>query len=325
MDLTFGLKYIEFKIMTKYIVLACFFIASCQGETCQNLDKQSCEVLRDFTVADQNNELHFNHQCSDLDNHNGHHQAAYVFFEKTEPDEQYKALVLAEVSVGWIGYHPSAQPVFSNTEDVDPSAKGIFLNLERLQIQDLDEWAGQAFSIALQLRNQRTKQTVTGDFSTTFSYSYSGGGYPEDIKYMLPNTGDLFWEKLKEPKEDNQTEASFCFSCEEGSSTQRENEYKASSMIDINSPKIAHPEDPHSLYLILKNETTGATIELKGPVVQNLKKLLDSKYSGPRILTWQVLSPWQEGGIWDQIFDSFRYGDCIYLRRQAKKEFSLRF
>ncbi len=309
--------------MTKYILIAGFFItSSCQAGDCGDLNKQTCEVLKDFTVVDKNNELHFNHLCSDLDNHNGHYQTAYAFFETAKSGQQYKALVLAEVSVGWIGYHPqpAQQSTNSNTEDVGPEIKGIFLDLERLQIQSLKEWAGQAFSIALQVRNNRTNQIITGKFSKTFSYSYSGGGYPKDQEYILSNTGNLFWEKLKEPEDEDKPT---CPSCEK--ENQRENEYKSSSAIDINSLKITHPEDPHFLYLILKNETTGATIQLEGPPIRNLKKLWSIKYSGAQVLTWEVLNPWQEGGLWDWMSDAFQYGDCIYLRKQAKKEFSQRF
>ena len=313
-------------INPKYYIIACFFITpSCQGGVCEDLNKKSCEVLKDFTVADRNSELHFNHTCSDLDNHNGHYQSAYAFFEKADTGKTYKALALAEVAVGWMGYHPSAQPPSSGAEDANPSARGIFLELTRLQIQSLGEWAGQAFSIALQVRNNRTNQTATGEFSKTFSYSYAGGGYPEDKPYTLSDTGNLFWEQLKEPEEDSQTETNSCVSCENEPESQRQNEFKTSSAIDISSPKIAHPEDPHSLYLILKNESTGAVIPLQGPVVLNLKQLWSMEYSGSRVLTWEVLNPWQEGGLWDLISDAFQYGDCIYLRKQAKKEFSLRF
>ena len=313
-----------------FILFLLFFTGSCYAGDCDDLNKNTCDILKNFTVADTNNELRFNHPCSSLDNNNQHYRTAYAFFEATgSGTEDYKALILAEVGIGWIGSSPNFTP---KNGELPPAEKGIFLDLQRMQIQSLEEWAGAPFTIALQVRNNRTNKVVTGPASKTFFYSHQGSGYPEDKPYTVATTGNLFWEQLKEPEEeekeekDSQTEAQFCAEdCNSPDRNARRNEYRGSQGIDLMSTKIPHPKDPHTLYIVLKNQKTGAEIKLQGPIIEDLKSQWDIKYSGPQKLSFfDILWPFQEGGLWDYIGDAIKYGDCIHLRKQAKKEFSTR-
>ena len=306
--------------MVKYIVVLFFLCSSYTGyaEDCKDLNKDSCPVLKDFIVADQNNELHFKHLCSDLDHHNYHSQGAYAFFEKVDSDKKYKALVLGEVSVGHMGW--------AGVED----QKGIWFSMEKMQLGSLNGWADDSFSLALRMRNTRTKQVVTGEFSNTFYYSYRGSGYPTDERYSVSKEGKWDWEQYQEPEEEKaeaQTEAqATCISCEEpGGKVHRTGEHKMSKGMYIGSSKITHQQDPHILYIVLKNERTGEEIQLQGPVLKNLETYMNIEHSGPRVLIWGVLNPNQEGGLWDVISDAYKYNDCIYLRKQGKKEFAVRF
>ena len=307
--------------MIKYIfvfLVLCFVPISCHTAGCEDLDKNSCSVLKDFIVANKNTELHFEHLCSELDHHNYHNQGAYAFFEKIDFSQKYKALALGEVSIGHIGW--------AGVND----KKGIWFDIEKMQLESLNEWANDPVSLALRVKNTRTNQIVTGEFSNTFSYSYKGSGYPTDKRYSVSKEGQLNWEQLKEPEEENaeaQTEAQAnCISCEEpDGKAHRKGEYKISTGMYIESSKISHQKDPHILYFVLKNERTGEEIQLQGPVLNNLKAYMDIKYSGPRVLTWEAFMPNQQGGLWDFIFDARKYNDCIYLRKQGKKEFAVRF
>jgi len=37
------------------------------------------------------------------------------------------------------------------------------------------------------------------------------------------------------------------------------------------------------------------------------------------------MNPFQKGGLWDWFSAGYRYGNCIYIGKFAKKEFSTRF
>ncbi len=305
-----------------FLVFMFLFVSSiCHAGGCRDLNPNTCSILKGFTLADTNNNLHFNHRCSELDHHNNRDKRAYALFEKMDASRTYKALVLVEVSVGWMGW------IQSNSKD-NPEGipSGINVDLQKLRIESLDEWGDDAFSLALQLKNTRTGETVTGNFSQTFFYSYQGSGYPTNNKYTL-SKGTLNWENFIEPEnEDSQTEAqAVCVSSCGESQAIRRNEYKGSNGIYIGMEKITNPEDPHTFYLIIKNEKTGDSIKLQGPAIKNLKSVQDIEYTPPQMLTIGFLNPFQEGGLWDYISDAFRYGDCIYLRKKAKKEFSSRF
>ena len=296
--------------MMKYIVVFLFLCSApigCYAVACENLDKNSCSVLKDFIIADKDNELHFNHLCSELDHHNCHSQGAYAFFEKVDSDQKYKALVLGEVSIGHMGW--------AGVDD----KKGVWLSIDKMQLESLNGWANDSFSLALRMRNTRTNQVVTGDFSNTFFYSYRGSGYPTDERYSVSKEGELDWEQFKEPEEEKAEAQSA------GGEVYRTGEHKMSKGMSIGSSKIAHQQDPHILYFVLRNERTGEEIQLQGPVLKNLETYMNIEYSGPRVLTWEVFMPNQQGGLWDLIFDAHRYNDCIYLRKQGKKEFTVRF
>ena len=293
------------------------FLSACYAGDCDNLNPKTCSVLKDFVVADSNREIGFKHLCSTLDKNDGFSRSAYAFFEKQDKHKKYKALVLGEVEAGWV-----------SSPDPQTDIIGFSLTLEKMQVEQLTEWAGQLFSIALEVKNKNTKQVVTGAPSSTYFYSHQGIE-PVDKQYTISDKGHLNWEKLIEPEEEQknkQTEAGTCVACEkEPIEAPKRNEYKGSHFIQVDKNHIKNPENPHTLYLVLKNKNTGETIKLRGPDISNLAELFKSKFSRPRVLTWEVLNPLQEGGLWDVISDAFKYGDCIYLRKKAKKDFDKRF
>ena len=303
-----------FLLKVIFILTVYFFVQLSWAEACKTLDRSSCSVLKDFVVADQNKDLEFKHLCSELDHNDGFSRSAYAFFEKSG---KYKALVLAEVEAGWV-----------SSPDPHTDLIGFSLILEKMRLEQLSEWAGQPFSIALELKNKKTKQVITGPPSDTYFYSHQNID-PVDKKYSISKKGHLYWEKLIEPEEeqkDRQTEAGTCVGCDKGLvEAPKRNEYKGSEFIQIDKNRIKNLEDPHTLYLVFRNETTGEKIKLKGPDIKNLVKLFNTKFSRPRVLTWEFLNPLQEGGLWDLIADTVKYRDCIYLRKQAKKDFNERF
>ena len=281
-----------------FVLLSLSYACNVTAESCKGLNKNSCSVLKDFTVFDTKQKMNFNHLCSELDHEHKVSRRAYAFFEKDHSDRDYKALLLGEVFVGWVNYH----------------VKGLSFSIEKMRIESLANWAGDSFSIALQMQNSRTKQEIIGPFSKTFFYSdsKSSGSYPEERQYTLSDEGSLYWEKLIEPEDENKKA--------------RKGEYKGSEGIYVSSLEATSLEDEHSLHIILKNTKTGFTIKLQGPALNGLKSLLDVEKPVLRVLGfWETMNPFQKGGLWDWLKTGYRYRDCIYLRKFAKKEFSIRF
>jgi len=282
------------------VLLSLSYACSVTAESCNDLNRNSCSVLQNFTVFDTKQTMHFDHFCSELDYKSKVSRQAYAFFEKDHSDKNYKALLLGEVFVGWV---------------VGPRGriKGLGLHIEKMQIESLTDWAGDSFSIALQMQNSRTRQEITGRFSETFFYSDGFSSYPEDRQYTLSDKGGLDWEQYIESEENKNKKA--------------QKEHKGSEGIYIYSHQVTYLEDEHKLSIILKNMKTGSTIRWQGPILKDLKTLLDiEKPDGPRVLGfWETMNPFQKGGLWDWFSTSYRYRNCIYIRKFAKKEFSTRF
>ena len=291
------------KAVPFFVLLSLFYTYSTTADSCKDLNKNSCSVLKDFTVFDTKKEMHFNHFCSELDYKREVSRQAYAFFEKNHSAKNYKALLLGEVFAGWV-------------PGPDAYQKGLGLSIEKMQIKSLTDWAGDSFSIALQMQNSRTRQEITGPFSATFFHSKSkdsgSHSYPEDKQYTLSDEGSLDWERFTEPKDKNQKA--------------HKKEYKGSKRIYVYSRELINLEDEYRLNLILKSIKTGSTVKLQGPTLKGLKSLLNIE--GPVFRTlgfWEAMNPFQKGGVWDWLRTGYRYKDCIYLRKFAKKEFSTRF
>ena len=77
---------------------------------------------------------------------------------------------------------------------------------------------------------------------------------------------------------------------------------------------------------MLENARTNERLTLEGPVVENLLSLLQIEKPQSGVLSFaQAMNPLQRGGIWDWLRTTWRYGDCIQLRKQAKRELDRRF
>ena len=218
----------------RVLFLLIFFVNACQGGGCKDLDEQKCSALKDFVVFDQNHPLDFNHLCSEVGHHFNASWQTYAFFEKSQPDKNYKALMLAEVAVGWI-----RGPIGPN---------GISIQMEKFQIESLSDWAGENFSLALQVTNLRTGDTVTGDSSKSFSFSNPGGVDGGTQNYSLSEKGDFEWEKFTEPEE-KKTKGTV---------------YKHHDEIHVIAKTISYPEEsPGSFH---------CTAKLKNPIPTDIKR-----------------------------------------------------
>ena len=280
-----------------FLFICIFFFNACGSGGCEDLNDDKCTVLKDFVVFDSTHPLNFNHLCSEVDYQFSASWQSYAFFEKSQLSEKYKVLILAEVSVGWI-----RGPMGPN---------GINIRMEKFQIENFFEWAGESFSLALQVTNLRTGKSVTGDFSEIFSFSRPGGFDGGTSRYALFEDGSFYWEKFIEPEEQKDSQ---------------ENIYYHTEDIQVIAENIPHPEDSQSLAIVLQNSKTQSQLVLKGPVLNDLKSRLQIENPKPQTLGFlQTINPFQKGGLWDVLQTGYRYRNCIYLRKKAKKEFDIRF
>ena len=277
-----------------YLLFFILLLNTCSNEACKDLDNTNCSVLKDFVVFDQNYPLDFRHMCSEVENESPAWQA-YAFFEDLH-SKNYKALILAEVAVGWI-----RGPIGPN---------GINIQMEKFQIESLSTWAGKSFSLALQVTNRRTGKNVTGDFSESFSFSKPGGSGGGQKDYSLSEQGNFEWEQFTEPEEKKSKDTT----------------YKHHEEIQVIADNILHLEDPQALSIVLRNSSNQSKLILKGPVLNDLKSSLEIENPKAQTLGfWQTINPYQEGGLWHWLSTGYHYKDCIFLRKKAKKEFEIRF
>lgn len=266
------------------------------GGGCKKLDKTKCDVLKDFTVFNQNHTVHFNHKCSEL-GYKQNYVFTYAFFEKTDPNSSYKVLALTKLLVGWVGNLSNIQ-------------KGIAVSLSKFQMAGFNDWAGDNFAFALKVHNLRSGQEFFGPFSEIYydqSQPYDGNAYRGKTNYQISSNGDFYLESIIEDRNKNNTA-------------------KMSETIKIPAQQIDSLEDPLQLYLIIKNQNKNSYILLKGPKLQNITNLFNIKKPEMKVLgLLESFNPKEEGGVIAWYRDSARYGECIYQRKWAKKEFEKYF
>lgn len=266
---------------------------SCQSEgNCKKLDKETCPTLKNFTVFGKNDVLHFDHLCSEMQP-GLNFREAYAFFEQQSSKNNFKALALGQVQVGWYGVQK----------------KIVGLSLEKLHLQSLKGWENDYFALAVKTKNTRSHREASGNFSEHFLYSISPGGAGfQNIKYQMSETGSFEWERFSEKRTGVKTV------------------YKDSKDLHVNAVQLDSLKDEQQIYLMIKNKRTGAVFDLKGPTLKNLESLLDIKKPEVRELNFlEALNPFDEAGIVGFYINSYRYRNCIYLRKRAKKEFIERF
>ena len=246
-------------------------------------------------VFDRDHPFSFDHLCSELGHGYGAYRQAYAFFEKRSPEGRYEALVLANVSVGWI-----AGP---------PGPNGVSLIIEKKRLALPPEWYDATFGLALQLVAVKTQQAITGPVLTRYVRVASGQGGEKE--YRLSATGELDWVRFMEPEE---------------RATQADKTHRHPPELRLYGKDIPGLEGDYALNLVLENTRTRVRVTLEGPVLENLPNLLQIKKPQSGVLGFaQALNPLQKGGVWDWLRTGWRYRNCTQLRKQAKQELDRRF
>lgn len=249
------------------------------------------------TVFDREHPLRFDHRCSKPDLGPEGVWQAYAFFEKPPSEDRYKALGLANVQVGWIA-------------GLD-GPNGVALDIQKKRLALPLEWYGDTFGLALRLVNVKTQQAITGPVSTSYLHDVPGDPVQYPKEYQLSATGELDWVQFVEWGESNAKSVGG---------------YNYSHNVHVYSRDISGLEGDYALNLVLENTRTRARVTLEGPVLENLRSLLQIERPKLRVLGFfQTINPFQKGGLWDWIKTTRRYEECIQLRKRAKKEFDRRF
>ena len=275
------------KTIAKIVAITALFLLSSTTALAQHHEP--------LAAFDRDQPLRFDHLCSELGHGYGAYRQAYAFFEKRSPDDRYQALVLAKVQVGWI-----AGP---------PGPNGVSLLIEKKRLALPPEWYGDTFGLALQLVSVKTQRTITGPVFTRYVHVTSDHGGEKE--YRLSPTGELDWVRFVEPEERD---------------AQADKEHRHPPELHLYAKDIPALEGAYALNLVLENTRTSARVTIEGPVMENLRSLLQIKKPKSGVLGFaQAMNPFQQGGVWDALGTAWRYRNCIQLRKQAKQELDRRF
>ncbi|MCZ0932600.1 MAG: hypothetical protein OXJ52_05555 [Oligoflexia bacterium] len=218
----------------------------------------------------------------DLDHDSEFSRQSYVLFEKS--DTNAKALVLATLRVGWLGIN---------------QAQGMAIDFMEIKIESL--WPKAPLSLALEMKNEQTKNITRGNFIT----DYLRGPHSQ-TNYQLDKNGNINWHDFSEP--------------EERTTIEPHNHPTPAPSIAVD--KLSNIADKYQLSLIIKNDNTKEEIKLQGPYIEDIAQLLNIEEPKIRVLGFfDTLNPFQKGGLWDWLSLGYKYDKCIYARKKARKEF----
>ena len=279
-----------------YLLLLFVCVSCSSGETCivGEDKKNNCEALNTFQLADSLQSLDFNHYCSEEKLSLSGYKQSYALFEDQGGSDKTAGAVGA-IEAGFIR---GVQKI-----------KGLRLRLEKLKVQSLPSWANQNLALAVQLINLENQKSSNGEFVT--SYIEGNQGRVEVKNYQISSQGNLVWERFIEPE-----------MATKGQKVSKIPEKYPS----ILSQDITSLEASHRIHLLVKNQNTGEVLTLAGPVIENLKDILQIKAPESQVLGFfDTINPFQKGGLWHFLGTAFYYKDCIYLRKQSKYELDKRF
>lgn len=248
----------------------------------------NCAALRDFTLADPDNALRFDHHCAAESLEHAGYWAAHALFEN-RPDGARRAVAVGQALAGAIG----------GTSDI----RGAGLSLTKLVMRGFPDWAGDKLALALRMTDARSGKAVTGAFAPEFFMDAA------QAPYQMSAGGTLHWENFTEP---------------EARQDGARQEHKHS--LDIRIPKrdIPDPARAYRLFLLVKNLRTGRVVALRGPVMQDFGKQLDAPRQFREMGLLETLNPFDNDGLFGWYRHGRKYRDCIYLRKQAKFELDRR-
>ena len=180
--------------------------------------------------------------------------------------------------------------------------KTVFVDvrLQRLKLDGGPEWRNTTYTIRLVARS-----------ALGVLEGIEFGSYVEDRvgerRFRTGGSGTADWMTFVEPGDEEKDFGRF---------------YRHAPELGFKAPDLGveRPRDEFDLALILRNQSTGRTLELPGPRVRIPERLWAMSPPTPRALgLLATLNPTQEGGLFDVLGRSWKYRECIEERRVAKR------
>ena len=195
---------------------------------------------------------------------------SFIQFEKRSGSSE--GLGLGIVKVGWTHY--------------DRNYRHISFELLKVHMDGgLQNWARDKVSLNLRMENTRTGESILATPRDGFQY---GGPLPrEKISYQVSDMGDFSWEFLSVIGKENALGRvhpqvrPFLESFERDPRFRGDGTIYSTFPVDFSLPEfeIPHPEDPHTLFLVVKNLANNETIQLEGPTLTSLPALWEQTFS----------------------------------------------
>ena len=202
----------------------------------------------------------------------------------------------------------------------------VSLELENVGMEGLQNWAGDNISLNFKMDDTRTGESIFATPEDGFQYNVP---LPEErIYYRVSNAGNFLWESLNEigkadalPKVHPQVRGFL------ENYNHRDSHgivfFSLSVAFSIRADQIPHPENPHTLSLVVKNLANGETFEMEGPSLTSIRQL------------WEQTSPiYETENIEPYLADLDPIGDYTYYpslspcglkTSDMKREFNERF
>ena len=182
---------------------------------------------------------------------------------------------------------------------IDHKTKGVELVMEQIGIKNFPSWSGDKLALALEMKETQKNRVIRGKWFDTFIDYSLGKNDDTKVRNQMSNNGTFIWSR---------------------SSSQY-------SSVHINSKDINPLNAVYSVNLLVRNLDRNKVLELKGPMIHGLPRLLQQigdTYS--RTLgAADIFNPNQKGGFVSWLKASRRYNDCNLVRKKAKRDFSTRF
>ena len=176
----------------------------------------------------------------------------------------------------------------------------VDVRLQRLRLDAGSEWKSTGYSIRLTARSAHAAME-----------GRAVGSYVEDAagekRFGTDTAGNADWMTFVEPEDEDKDSKRF---------------HRFGPELGFEAPelKVKGPLDEFHLALILRNEASGRTLELRGPRVRVPERVWSMNPPAPRALgLLEALNPVQEGGLFSTLGRAWKYRRCIEERRIAKR------
>ena len=228
-----------------------------------------------------------------------HPPGGRIVFNRTCADEDpYRVKAYARME-SHDGRARAVTAVLAGYRAIGGKAVYVDVRLQRPKLEAGPEWRNVDFTVRLVARSIR--QVLDSREFDTYVDDMTG---EESFRTDPPDAVD--WITFVEPSEDN-------------ADSNRFYRFGPEMHFAARDLDVKRPQDEFDLALVLKNNTGGKTLELRGPAVRVPERIWVMEPPTPQALgLFKTLNPVQEGGLFDVLGRGWKYRECIKERRAAK-------